>query len=587
MIKDFKMKNIILSIVLALVSFANLFAQTKQTLPVDTFKIGSSASAFDTTIELSPTNKIRHNKTTGKTEFTTDGTIWKKLGSGSGGGSGAFSLLENGGFEDGVATGWSFTGSTVTPVNGSSALLGDVSAQFDPSALNDYFRTNYLTVPKGLRGSACEAKFLYTGGDALNFSARVENEAGVVLGTYNNGSSSNVLKIHNQSGYESIFFKCPTEADITALSTNGNIRLVIYQGTATNAAAMVIDDAHLGALIGLTETAIPDVFAFVMNGLSGSVAVTRTDGLYPYTCTRLSTGSYSCPFGTTFGTAPACSVTAIGPPQVEIFSTVDKVDFTLRTAGTNTPVDSGSVEIICKKLGADAKQSVQVYKSIPKLTTNINNFSATSNAGTLFYTDAGFVSSVSSPGTGKTAYVFGTGLFTEEPFCQCSTYTSDGAQDQTCKILSLSVSGATVYNTVNGTANNSTHVLTCFRRLSEVKMPTVQPIIIGQLTTSAAESSLTNVRMESCAVFNNGTITLQGTLCNTWLSSVQRTGAGAISWNIISGIFSEKPNCVVSTDQSQINLSTSVTTALVFTQTRNASGTAIDGAVVINCMGKR
>ena len=53
---------------------------------------------------------IKYSSATGKIQFTNDGSLFKDIGSGSGGGSGGINEIANSGFEDGTGTNWSNTG---------------------------------------------------------------------------------------------------------------------------------------------------------------------------------------------------------------------------------------------------------------------------------------------------------------------------------------------------------------------------------------------------------------------------------------------------------------------------------------------
>lgn len=549
------------------------------------------------------TGTVQLRDNSGKLEMSNDGTIWKKPGAG-GGGAGSISILENGGFEDGITSGWSATGSTATAVTGSeNALIGETSVSFDPSAQNDYLRTSYITVPKGLRGSSCEARFLYTGGDALNYSAKVETESGVILGVFNSGLGTNVLPYHNSiAGYESIFFKCPTQTDITTLSTNGNIRLVIYQGTVTNAAAMVVDDVHFGGLIGLVESGSPDNFGgyvsnagTYLNGYGGVITGCSVASNVKTCNFQGLTVSPSCTIMPLEGNTNSLSMKITGLSNTFI-------SFASLTPSTNTAT---ALDLIlqCSKAGADAKQSVQVYKSIPKNFDNQNECIVTFNQNTASIIDAqNCHSSISlaKPSAGNINITFAAGAYSVVPFFSCQLSNAGSGTAVSC----VDNSGATatsptllplrLLNTSGSQVDANFVQVRIVKRGADFKMPTVQPIVIGQVTNSTAESGLTNVRTESCQVTNNGTASIAtgSGLCEGWIQSVTRSALGTVGVGFKTNTFSAVPVCVVSNTFQGAARACQIDGAAVqgglgvYCATINPFS-AVDAHFTLTCTGKR
>ena len=78
----------------------------------DVLKIGQPGSGSDKVIQLGDTREIRSNEATGSLEFTNDGSVYKKIGSGAGGGAG-INVLLNPSFEDGVSD-WVNTSGVLT-----------------------------------------------------------------------------------------------------------------------------------------------------------------------------------------------------------------------------------------------------------------------------------------------------------------------------------------------------------------------------------------------------------------------------------------------------------------------------------------
>lgn len=568
----------------------------------DTLTIGKPGSSDNKVIKLG-SKVIRTNEASGKLEFSNDGSLFKKFGSGSGGGAGAISIIENGGFEDGVTSGWSSTSGTVTSIAAPLSLLGETSAQFDPTAQDDYLRTDYITVPKGLRGAACEARFLYTGSDR-NVYAKVETESGVTLGSFRYQDGANGIPSHTIPGYESVFFKCPTEADITTLATNGNIRLVLYQGTATDADLGVFDDVHFGGLIGLIETTTPDTLSARIAGSNGTVTGENVDWI-DGNCTRTAAGQYSCNYvANTFTVIPNCflisSQSGIRTGVANLSSGgINSITFT--TTGFNTP-DPHYLDInttlICQKQGADAKQSVQVYKSIPKIAENVNTFSAymSGATGSVYGENVDWINGSCSWDNTTKLYTcpIVSGLFSGTPHFSCTQISGGSASttgSHTCyftTITQTSVSFRLCY-TVGGTSVCGQYdaILTAAKSNADFKMPTVQPMVIGQVTNSMAESALTNIRIESCKINNTGTAALSDN-CASWVASASRTSAGTISANIKAGIFSATPVCVMTPeDSAAVNEARVFASASTFGGKTLMNNVATDANAFFMCQGKR
>jgi hypothetical protein len=590
------MKSLFLLFTFFLFSVSSSFAQSRQSLGADNLKIGTAGSAFDSTIELAGTSvKIKGNKTTGKAQFTNDGSVWKNLGAGSGSGAAGQTFNLNGSIEDGFAVNHSYTGSVATEVTGTGALEGDKSVVLDFTALNDYYRSDYFTVPKGLYGSSCELRFKYLGGDA-NIYVKVENEVGTVVGQYQRPESGSIaygLQAITSPGYESVYFKCPTQADITANSLNGKIRYVVYQGTASNAPAITMDLFSQGELTGLVEVTSPDSLS---SKVSSTDAVTDENiNFINGDCTDADLGEATCSFNAGYFTvAPNC--TAVGSNGslaiMDILSTsASSVTIKGISRADATTYINSSFVLNCEKQGVDAKQSVQVYKSIPKVAQNTNVFSAYLNAaGTVISnSNVPFISSCVATSTANTCD-FIVGVFTVAPNCSYSR-TSIGESTVNTSTTQLAINYA---NSAGSGGSKVDGQIICTKQGVDFQLPTVQPIVIGQVTSSASETGLVNVRTESCLINNSGTATVDtgSGLCSGWVSSVSRTAAGAVTINVIVGIFSSSPVCQATASGISNGWSTRMAatpTTTVITTISELATTSVDTDTIftLTCTGKR
>lgn len=186
--------------------------------------------------------EIRYNSSTSKLEFSNDASVYKAIGSGSGAGSG-INLLDNSGFEDGVAVSWTSSGTSLVEANTGSNLLYELkSATWTPNATGHYFESTAVTVPNILKfGQSCMAKIAYQGGDANAYltvmdGSSVELIPAAARATLNSSSGVKDAKL---------YFTCPS---------SGSIKLRVQSTGAMAIAAF--DQGHLGqADFGISKQA--------------------------------------------------------------------------------------------------------------------------------------------------------------------------------------------------------------------------------------------------------------------------------------------------------------------------------------------
>lgn len=95
----------------------------------------------------------------GNLEFSNDGSLYKKLGSGTGsGGSGGFNLITNDSFEDGIGSPWTSSGGTFTQETYAVGFEGNTKyARFVASGAGQYVE-QIVSVPTSFSGG-CQADF--------------------------------------------------------------------------------------------------------------------------------------------------------------------------------------------------------------------------------------------------------------------------------------------------------------------------------------------------------------------------------------------------------------------------------------------
>lgn len=582
------MKKLLLSYLL-FTQFA--FAQT---LPSNTVRMGDGTASdkkllFNTNAASKP--QIKWNNSTSKLQFSNDGSAFSDFGSGSGGGTdGINSLAESNPDAENGTLNWTNSGGTFTATSDAAKVIdGASSFSFDASATSQYVESELVTIPKGLHGRACEARILYHGGDA-NLTLKVMNGDAETV-------ASLVLTAHTVAAFESVFFLCPSSTVIAGDADKGNLKIRV-ESTA-DAAEIVWDKSYDGSLVGLFETQLPDVASFRIDESGGAGLVSKeTSDIINGNCTGGGTGVFNCTFNSGIYTvAPncvcsleqngQCRVTAVTSSTLQFNTTTDSVAI------------SANLHAVCQKQGVDAKQSVQVYKSVPKVSENINEYSAriSETSGTISKENVDWLSGSTCTRSGTNSLqvdcTVNAGVFTVVPNCSA---TADGTTGQ---FAEFSTSGSTTTNlrfvTVfnDGSGTNSALTIKCQKQGADFKMPTSQIVLVNQVTTSSENP----VRHEYVAF---GGATAETTNCSTspctiWrqsgaASSVTRSAGANYDVNWTAGKWTEPPNCTVTTGPNGATANFAYISSNTTSQTHivivTHAGTNEDGRIYMNCSGK-
>lgn len=525
----------------------------------DILKLGLPESTSNKTIQLGPNFFVRSNESTGIGEFSNDaGQNFLAFGSGGGAGGGqnfnnGFSTSDNPNAELGEDQ-WTSSGGTFTATD-TDPLEGEKSFEYTPAAQNDFVESALLDFDKDiLKGRSCQAQVEYIGGDE-NLTLKVIDGNDLVLGSL-------VLNAHTIAAPESVFFICPSDTDITGDALKGDIKLRIENTGASASPIIKFDKAYNGTLIGLFETTTPDVFEGAVN-FDGTLGNGASDFLE--SCSITSTGNFSCTYKSgLFSVTPTCQATAFSS-SFGRFAHINSLNSTVVNVKTYvhdtdfTTASNQSFFLSCKKQGADAKQSVQVYKSIPKVSENENEFSAvleTSGDSILDQNVPWIASTAGSPAiTGTTRINVDTSRFSDIPTCSCVV---DNAGSRECNILPVDSDSFDVYlGNSAGSGVNDTFFINCSAKEADYKTPTVQPVIVGQVANSYAENASKNVRVESCRVNNTGTPSTANILCDSWIDSVTLNSTGYVTLSLKSGIFAS--GGIVCTATARTSLDATVT----------------------------
>lgn len=173
-------------------------------------------------------NEIRVNA--GNLEFSNDGTLFKKFGTGTGGSSTGTTILDNASFEDGISTNWTSSGGTFTQGTYTNGVEGNTKyAQFVATGAGQYFETALFSVPTNFSGG-CQADF-----KKVNVSANDLFKVEVLDSSANILSAGNV-KASSWVKFPTINFTCPTAGT--------QIKLRV---TSLSAGTIQVDDAYLGS----------------------------------------------------------------------------------------------------------------------------------------------------------------------------------------------------------------------------------------------------------------------------------------------------------------------------------------------------
>lgn len=235
-------------------------------------------------------NEIRVNA--GNLEFSNDGVLYKKFGTGTAnGGSTGTSILDNSSFEDGVTTNWSNTGGTLSQQTYTNGVEGDLKyARFIATTSGQYLETSLKAIPTNFSGG-CQADF-----KKVNVSANDLFKVEVLDSSANVLSSGNV-KLSSWSKFPTINFTCP--------SAGTQIRLRV---TSLAAGTIELDNAYLGSNQNIVNVGSANFYGSIKYGFaSGQVWSTTSTSFANFTANA----SMATPSVTGKASATATKIPAI------------------------------------------------------------------------------------------------------------------------------------------------------------------------------------------------------------------------------------------------------------------------------------
>ena len=590
----------------------------------DILVVGASA-AVDFSMVHKDGSFIKRDVTGGQWTFSNDGVIEKAIGSGAGGGAAGFNNLDNSGFEDGITSEWTCTSGKCSEET-TSPLFGEKSLKFDPTNLNDNFRSSLKAIPKGLYGNNCEYKATYIGGDEF-LSARIVNGDGETL-----SRTDKELKTHSTVQVENFSFICPTEAAILADSDKGDLYLEVYQNAATAPATSTFDEMYNGENSGIAHTVIAESQIIRYDGYLGNATTAIQFRTRQYN--KDSNGDDNSPLMTDVSTGSGTFITAVkkssfqvsvlinagAAPNLDIerynASTALIEVYTLNsssvTAYMSPPIRmdigdyisvktqtapndvAGETFIIVKATPLIETQSI-VYKVAPKISDVVNTLGASvslnsgSTIAAIVSDDVSFIDTVSVIAGSRVRVNFKSGTFTVIPLVVSSTVATTAGQ-YLADASNVSITGMDLqmYN-VNGSNVDTKNFNFILRKQGvDFKLPTVQQVLVNQVETGIAEG----VRIESCVLSSIGGTPFAVTPdCASWVDTFTDNSAGDTTFNY-SNIWPTGPTCTctvneTSRDCSIMPYNTPPTTTSFTTVSQTTSGTPEDNMINVICIGAR
>ena len=598
----------------------------------NTLIIGDENPAIDKEIQIGD-GRLKWDAGTNKTQFSNNaGVSFVDIGSGAGG-AGGQNFFVNKSFNGESGTlGWNVIGSAVISTTAVTPINGDFSLTCDMDAQNAICRSDLIPIPEKFKGQACEVNFTYTGITDDLVKPQVVDSSNVKLpgATYQNQvDGTDFLQAQTGIVQRSIFLICPS---------SGDIKLEFNQTVAGDPAIFEFDDVHVGELIGLQTTSIdadwsdcgfvPGDFSAGWGTVSEIQIQCRRDGPDELMQGSFRTGSVvgsigsidlpsaftidltKKPSGSTgrLGTIIRITTTGIfvasentgvlftdGADNDTIFLSTQGVS-TTAFAKINVSNHIGSNETATFNIRIpvveNAATPVKIFLSIPKVAENINEFSANvSNGGS---------STVTSE---NTDWINGDCTRTSIGFVQCTVQTNlnltlgmsctctpdntGSAKDRNCVIDSTSTTNVDIRTSVASSGANADidFSIACQKQAADFKTPVVQPILVNQVTTPEANG----IVITTCFVGgNDGTPSADSNLCANWIDSFTDSGVGLYIINLTSGIFSDIPHCVGTSDVgTEMVAFTAVTTSTINVTGFNTNGSTVDTDFYITCIGER
>ncbi|OQB05764.1 MAG: hypothetical protein BWY19_00789 [bacterium ADurb.Bin212] len=615
-----------------------LYAQSKNFIETDEVVIGkpqSGAPAGEIRFR-NTTQKVRGNKTTGKLEFTNDGSTFKELGSGSGG-AGGVNLLSafNADFEtSSPPANWTSSGGTFVS-DTATEIFGTQSGVWDSSASAQTLCSNATTIERGMIGQKCQAQIYYRWPSGVANDIRM-----LVKDTAVEVATVNLTPTTGDNVTSAILvYDCPDTATDTLQ--------MCLESTVVNPAAITVDNAFLGSGNSMITEKPQDVFSAKVS--TTDVVSSENVDFISGNCTNGSTGFATCTFTSNFfASAPNCTCTitqaASGSDQTCNVDTVTASSIILNTRSSGALTDR-NFNLTCQKVESSANRSAvtletsgQSWSGFHDSTcswsrTNVAYGDPTADATCAFTqrSNAGFGTVVSADSAGNklpgivftpnTSGKYFVSVIVNDIGCNASnseyaiqlvdgsgTVVSNAAGDcagggtegsvwtmsgfyqasagsaVTLKIQSRHAGGVAIVLNKNGLENATNWTL--FKADQTFPAPVfteLQNLIKaenGAMKIAAAKLTAGVCSVSPCTPL----------LGAEGITSITRSSAGTYIVNFDGSYFSDASSIICTySEQSNTNLIGTFNTYAVGTVnllTKNLSGTATDSAMGVYCIGK-
>lgn len=247
--------------------------------------------------------QVKWNELTDKLQFSNDGTTFKDLGTGGGGGgSTGVNVLTNDSFEDavgGVLTDWSNTGGTLTQQTYTNSVEGDAKYfQFVATGAGQYFEM-VKTVPTNFNGQGCQVDF-----KKMNIATadlfKVE-----ALDASNNVLATGNVKVSSWKKFPTLSFACPSAGStfkirVTSLAAGtlqgdkaylGSNQNLVYSSQAKLIGTMTVNNCAAGWTTSSTTLAAFPAQTGCTYSTTGSLLAPLTN-IPAFRVARLEAGDY-------------------------------------------------------------------------------------------------------------------------------------------------------------------------------------------------------------------------------------------------------------------------------------------------------
>lgn len=627
------------NIFIAALFFATQVFAADTVLNTNKVKIGQKSSAavkvleFDTNQgALNP--KVQVSPSTNRLQFTNDGTVFRDIGSGSGGGSG-INVLTNGGFETGVTDGWTNSGGTFATVTSVNVLNGLQSASFLASATAQYFENTAVVIPQALYGQDCMAKFTYKGADANGYLTVMDGSSVELIAT----TARATLNATTGTKTAKVYFTCPSSGSLKMRVQSTAAMAIGYFDEAVLGQAdfqPIKQSSYVGGLTwagvgGCSWTGTAIVFTNIALNAScnnpvadGSVSAPATKipsivintaqrGTYYFVSSGLFTKNSATDSVVAFRFSDGINASAanalrnsagiIGSPNIigSLTLAADTTNWTVNIQGITTNVvvpyviDNADVlrnfdiKVYFNPSGTDTVVNSRCLNDI----TCENNFSAQiSTAGVVSGENLDWISGncTSSPSHVQNCTI-NTGISALSMNC---TASATGAATS-ARISAITNTSFSVGSFVGATGTADNIYITCQKSGSDFKAKqTIQGFLSSTVT-----SGTSNLRIVKARVAQGTDSTVCSTSpCTVYrstgdISSVTRSTTGQYTVNFQVGTFTESPSCSFASAPTAASGfvgysgTGAVSSTILNIVTYNTVGTASDSIFDITCIGLR